>query len=70
MFCCCDDSWAANICEARALGTVTKSLLELSYPVERVQVLTEHQNLKPYIIIKQMKIKAARFVSGIYKIIR
>lgn len=28
MFCCCEDSWAASICEARALGTVTNIMLD------------------------------------------
>lgn len=28
MFCCCEDSWAASICEARALGTVTNNMLD------------------------------------------
>lgn len=30
MFCCCEDSWAANICEARALGAVTNHYVRLS----------------------------------------
>lgn len=33
MFCCCEDSWAASICEARALGTVTNNMLDMSIPV-------------------------------------
>lgn len=28
MFCCCEESWAASICEARALGTVTNYVLD------------------------------------------